>query len=106
MLQIAALRDDVMDREQVEGHIRQVQAEFAVEVECHLVLRGAPSSDDERFLLSVAARCMAAATFAALDTWMRGAHDDLEELARLTELALHQLEHRIAPVDHWPESLS
>lgn len=93
MYDIAALRDRELDRERVEKHINQVQAEFAVEVEHHLVRQGIPDQDDAKFLSSVTAQCVAAATFAALDTWMRSDHTNLDELARLTQLALTRLEH-------------
>lgn len=92
MFEIAALRDRELDHDLVEKHIHQVQAEFAVEIERHLMRQGKPREDDMRFLASVAAQCIAAATFAAVDTWMRGDHTDLAELTRLTELALHALE--------------
>jgi AcrR family transcriptional regulator len=103
MYDIAALRDRELDREQVERHIQQVQAEFAVEVERHLLRPGTPEGADDRFLVAVAAQCVAAATFAAVDSWMRGTHSDLEQLARLTELALSSLEqgllHRSDKID-------
>jgi AcrR family transcriptional regulator len=92
MFEIAALRDRELGHDLVEKHIHQVQAEFAVEVERHLLRHGRPLEDDARFLASVAAQCIAAATFAAVDTWMRGDHSDLAELTRLTQLALHALE--------------
>ncbi len=91
MFEIAALRTRELDREQVERHIQQVQNEFALEVERHLVRHGAPGDRDARFAVTVAARCIAAAVFAALDTWMRGDHSDLAELSRLTELSMSQL---------------
>jgi AcrR family transcriptional regulator len=102
MFEIAALRDRELDREQVEHHIHQVQAEFAVEVERFLLRQTAPTEGDERFLASVAAQCVAAATFAALDTWMRGSHTDLAELTRLTELALGRLDGALMPRDGSP----
>jgi AcrR family transcriptional regulator len=92
MYEIAAIRDRVLDRDLVERHINQVQAEFAVEVERHLLRLGTPAGGDATFLSSVTAQCVAAATFAALDAWMRGDHSDLAELARLTELALSLLD--------------
>lgn len=92
MFEIAALRDRELDRAHVESHIHRVQAEFAVQVERHLLSHGVPAETDSAFLATVAAQCIAAATFAAVDTWMRGDHTDLEELARLTELALRTVE--------------
>jgi AcrR family transcriptional regulator len=91
MIEIAALREDALDHEQVDRHIQQVQSEFAVEVERHLLRQGVPADGDARFLSSVVSRCVAAATFAAVDSWMRGDHSDLDELGRLTELALNLL---------------
>ena len=98
MYEIAALRDRELDRDRVERHINLVQAEFAVEVERHLLRQGIPNDVDAKFLSSVMAQCVAAATFAALDTWMRSDHTNLDELTRLTELALTQLEHGLAEV--------
>jgi AcrR family transcriptional regulator len=92
MVQIAELRERELDRDQVDRHIQQVQAEFALEVERHLTRQGTPGDKDARFLATVAAQSVAAATFAAMTTWMRGDHTDLEELARLTERALGLLD--------------
>jgi AcrR family transcriptional regulator len=97
MYDIAALRDRELDRERVDEHILQVQAEFAVEVERHLLRQGAPDDDEARFRSSVIARCIAAATFTALDTWMRSEHADLEELQRLTESAVSLLQRGLMP---------
>ncbi len=97
MFDIAALRHRELDRKRVESHINQVQAEFAAEVERYLLRQGAPAGEDATFLSTVTAQCVAAATFAALDTWMRSDHSSLEELARLTEVALTQVEHGLPP---------
>ena len=79
---IAELRERELDRHRVERHIQQVQAEFALEVERHLVRQeGAPADADARFMATVAAQCVAAATFAAMTTWMRGDHTDLARMA-------------------------
>lgn len=90
MLEIAALRERELERRFVERHVLSVQAEFAAAVEQHLARREPGSGDP--FLDAVAARCVAAATFAALDVWMRGDHADLDELTRLTERALRLVE--------------
>jgi AcrR family transcriptional regulator len=91
MYEIAALRTRELERAQVERHIQQVQAEFALEVEQHLRRSVSPVDDEVAFLVTVDARCIAAAVFAAVDTWMRGDHTDLDSLTRLTELALSHL---------------
>jgi AcrR family transcriptional regulator len=97
MYEIAALRNRELDRTRVEIHINHVQAEFAAEVERYLVRQGARHERDADFLSSVTAQCVAAATFAALDTWMRSDQPNLDELARLTELALTLVERGLAP---------
>ncbi len=102
MYDIAALRHRELDRDRVERHIRQVQAELAVEIERHLVRRGVPEGPDALFLTTVSAQCIAAAAFAALDVWMRSGHADLDELARLTELALVRLERGLLPTPQAP----
>ncbi len=97
MLEIGAMRSRELDQAQVERHIQQVQAEFAQEVEQYLLRQAVPADEETRFALTVAARCMAAAIFAAVDTWMRGPHSDLDALTRLTERALDSLARGIVP---------
>ncbi len=92
MYEIASLRDDALDRQRIERHVNQVQAEFAVELERHLLRQGERLEGDARFLSTVAAQCVAAATFAAVNAWMSGEHSDLDELSRLTVLALSLVE--------------
>jgi AcrR family transcriptional regulator len=106
MLEIAALRDRALDRESIERHIHQVQAEFAAEIERHLLRVDPLLEGDDKFLSSVMAQCIAAATFAALDTWMRGDHSDLEDLARLTEMALTLIDRSLVPVRDRPANMS
>ncbi len=89
---IAELRERELPRQAVQRHIHEVQAEFAAAVERHLRSRGLPPGPDASFLVTVRARCLAAAAFAAVDTWLQGDHADLAELARLTELALARAE--------------
>jgi AcrR family transcriptional regulator len=91
MYEIAALRTRELDRTQVERHIQQVQAEFAVEVEHHMLRQMAPATEEAHFVITVDARCIAAAVFAAVDSWMRGDHTDLAALTHLTQLALNHL---------------
>lgn len=96
MYEIASLRDHALDRQRIERHVNQVQAEFAVELERHLMCQGEPLEGDARFLSTVTAQCVAAATFAAVNAWMSGEHSDLDELSRLTALALSVVERGLA----------
>lgn len=84
---VAALRDRALDPGEAARHLQQVQADFAAEVEQHLLARGDRLAEDP-FEAAVCARCIAAATFAAVETWMGGDHADLDELSQLTERAL------------------
>jgi len=99
MFAIASLRASELDQVQVERHTQQVQGELAWAVEQFLVRQSEPADDDSRFAVLVEARCIAAAVFAAVDTWMRGPHADLDELTRLTERALRSLLSGIVPSD-------
>jgi AcrR family transcriptional regulator len=98
--EIARLRADGLDPDRVEPHIRRVEAELAREIEAHLLDRLPPEpATDARLRATVTARAVAAAVFAALDTWMAGPADDLDELSRLTALALEVVEPVVA-TDH------
>ncbi|MCK0172629.1 TetR/AcrR family transcriptional regulator [Mycolicibacterium sp. F2034L] len=89
---IAMLRADEVDPGRVVRHLRQVEADFAAAVEEHLLRDGAPESGtDERIRITVTARCIAAAVFAAMEGWMLGSHRSLTELQRRTREALDLL---------------
>jgi AcrR family transcriptional regulator len=91
MFEIAALRTRELERVQVERHIQHVQGEFALEVEQYLLAQHTPDDQAAQFVVTVDARCIAAAVFAAVDTWMQGRPTELDALTRLTELALAHL---------------
>ena len=97
--EIARLRAGELDPRRIEPHIRRVQSELGREIEAHLVERLADRADepDAPFLAGVAAQAIAAAVFTALDRWMAGADHDLDELSRLTALALASLDHGLDP---------
>ena len=92
--EIARLRAGELDARRIDAHIQRVQAELGREIEAHLVERLAdPAAPDAPFLARVAAHAIAAAVFTALDRWMAGTDHDLDELSRLTALALESLDH-------------
>ena len=70
MTQMASLRGEQLDHGRIVGHLRGVEADFARAVTDHLVQREAPSTTDEHLAVAVTARTLAAATFAAMETWM------------------------------------
>jgi AcrR family transcriptional regulator len=102
--EIARLRSAELGPEQIEPHIRRVEAQLGRQIEAHLLQRDpsiagsdtpdgpeAPDTGDAADAVlrtRVVARAVAAAVFAAMDTWMAGPADDLDELSRLTGLAL------------------
>ena len=90
---IAGLRAGELDTERIVRNIRQVEADFAVAVEVHLTrTQRGPGSGDQRLHRTVAARCIAAAVFGAMEVWMLGQDTSLDELSRLCETALSSLE--------------
>jgi AcrR family transcriptional regulator len=88
--EIARLRTEGLDPDRIEPHIRRVEAQLGRQIEAHLLQRDPSIADDAdaRLRTTVTARAVAAAVFAALDTWMAGPADDLDELSRLTGVAL------------------
>ena len=97
--EIARLRAGELDPRRIEPHIQRVQSELGREIEAHLVDRLGDRADepDARFLAGVAAHAIAAAVFTALDRWMTGTDHNLDELSRLTALALASLDHGLEP---------
>ena len=91
MTQMASLRGEQLDHDRIVGHLRGVEADFARAVSDHLVQREAPSTTDEHLAVAVTARTLAAATFAAMETWMVHGEPSMAELSRLCHAALGQL---------------
>ena len=92
---IAAMRAAELDPDRIVRHIRQVEADFAAAVEGRLQRShgGTRTADPDAGLqLRVAARCVAAAVFGAMEMWMLGEDRSLDELARLCRTALATLE--------------
>lgn len=86
---IAMLRAQELDPGRVVRHLRQVEADFAEAVEEHLTRGDAPGpGTDARMRITVAARCIAAAVFGAMEVWMLGPERSLPELERRTREAL------------------
>jgi AcrR family transcriptional regulator len=90
--EIARMRAGELDPRRIEAHIQRVQAELGREIEAHLLERGGSDDPDGAFLAAVTARSVAAAVFAALEQWMAGPDRDLDDLSRLTALALDALD--------------
>ena len=90
--QIAAMRAEQLDTERIVRHTRQVEQAFADAVADHLRRRARKTAgDDEELAIAVTARCIAAAVFAAMETWMLGGQRSLDDLARVSRGALDAL---------------
>ncbi len=90
---IAALRGGELDPGRIVRHIQEVQADFADAIATQLRRRSCAADDvpDVRLRTAVAARCIAAAVFGAMEFWMVGDDRSLGELARVCHLALESL---------------
>jgi len=83
--QIASLRADGLDTARIVTHMREVQSDFAHAVLEHLSRRHPDAAELD---LTVSARCIAAATFAGMEVWMRSPERNLADLAALSRAAL------------------
>ena len=90
---IAALRGGEFDQGRIVRHIRDVQADLADAIEAQFHRRSctADQTTDSRLRITVAARCIAAAVFGAMEAWMVGDDRSLGELARMSHAALASL---------------
>jgi AcrR family transcriptional regulator len=87
--QIASMRVGALDPSRIVQHMRQVQSDFAHALLDHL--RGR-HPDGAELGVTVAARSITAAVFAAMEVWLRAPDRSLPELARLSREALDLLE--------------
>jgi AcrR family transcriptional regulator len=88
MTQMAALRVEQLDHGRIAAHLRGVEADFATAVSDHLARRTPPATTDQHLAITVTSRVLAAATFAAMSTWMDHSDRSLTELSRLCHEAL------------------
>jgi hypothetical protein len=65
--------------------------QVADEIQRFIHERSAPTADGA-MIAEVAANSLATAVFAALEAWMKTSEYDIDELSRLTDLALSALE--------------
>jgi AcrR family transcriptional regulator len=93
--QIASFRASDLEPERITRHIRRVEADFADAIAEHLRRRRPPGAPDESLQIAVTARCIAAATFGAMELWMVAEERSLAELARMCQTVLGWLD---APV--------
>jgi AcrR family transcriptional regulator len=92
--QIAALRSQELDPDRIVRHIRQVEADFADAVAEHLRRRTPAGDLGAPLRIAVIARCIAAATFGAMELWMVADDRSLADLAGMCRTALGWLDIR------------
>ncbi len=88
--QVARLRADLLHRSVIEGQMLKIQANFAREIERHLLLRLA-DGDDRELVAAVAANAISGALLAALRVWGEQGGGDTDSLREGTRRALDLL---------------
>jgi AcrR family transcriptional regulator len=87
----ATIRSRDLDQEIITSHIRRLRDQLADEIQRFIHQRSTPTADGA-MIADVAAHSLATAVFTALEVWMKTSEHDIDELSRLTDLALSALE--------------
>jgi AcrR family transcriptional regulator len=90
----ATIRSRDLDQDIITTHIRRMRDQVADEIQRFIHERSAPTADGA-MIADIAAHSLATAVFVALEGWMsKREHDpdDIDELSRLTDIALSALE--------------
>jgi AcrR family transcriptional regulator len=87
----ATIRSRDLDQEIITSHIRRMRDQVADEIGRFIHARSAPTADGA-MIADVAAHSLATAVFVALEAWMGKDEHDIDDLGRLTDVALSALE--------------
>jgi AcrR family transcriptional regulator len=87
----ATIRSRDLDQDIITTHIRRMRDQVAEEILRFIHERSAPTADGA-MIADIAAHSLATAVFVALETWMSKGEHDIDELSRLTDIALSALE--------------
>jgi AcrR family transcriptional regulator len=87
----ATIRSRDLDQVIISTHIRRMRDQVADEIQRFIHERSAPTADGA-MIADVAAHSLATAVFVALEAWMGKGGEDIDELSRLTDVALSALE--------------
>jgi AcrR family transcriptional regulator len=87
----AAIRSRDLDQDIITTHIRRLRDQLADEIQRFIHERSRPTADGA-MVADIAAHSLATAVFAALEAWMGRGHQEIDELSRLTDIALSALE--------------
>jgi hypothetical protein len=87
----ATIRSRDLDQDIITTHIRRMRDQVADEIGRFIHERSAPTADGA-MIADIAAHSLATAVFASLEAWMSRGEHDVDELSRLTDVALRALE--------------
>jgi AcrR family transcriptional regulator len=87
----ATIRSRDLDQDLITNHIRRMRDQVADEIQRFIHERSAPTADGA-MIADIAAHSLATAVFTALEAWMTTNEHDVDELSRLTDVALSALE--------------
>jgi hypothetical protein len=87
----ATIRSRDLDQQIITSHIRRLRDQLADEIARFIHQRSTPTADGA-MIADIAAHSLATAVFAALEVWMQTSEHDIDELSRLTDVALSALE--------------
>jgi AcrR family transcriptional regulator len=87
----ATIRSRDLDQDIITTHIRRMRDQVADEIQRFIHERSAPTADGA-MIADVAAHSLATAVFVALEVWMSRGGEDIDDLSRLTDVALSALE--------------
>ena len=87
----ATIRSRDLDQDIIATHIRRMRDQVADEIQRFIHERSAPTADGA-MIADVAAHSLATAVFVALEAWMGKGGEDIDDLSRLTDVALRALE--------------
>jgi AcrR family transcriptional regulator len=87
----ATIRSRDLDQDIITTHIRRMSDQVADEIKRFIHERSAPPADGA-MIADNAAHSLATAVFVALEAWMQTGEHDIDELSRLTDVALSALE--------------
>jgi AcrR family transcriptional regulator len=87
----ATIRSRDLDQGIITSHIRRLRDQLADEIGGFIHQRSRPTAEGA-MIADIAAHSLATAVFAALEAWMSTGGGDIDELSRLTDIALSALE--------------
>src|ERR1700739_403344 len=87
----ATIRSRDLDQDIITSHIRRMRDQVADEIGRFIRRRSAPTADGA-MIADIAAHSLATAVFVALEAWMGKDEHDIDDLGRLTDIALSALE--------------